>query len=133
MSPRSALRSISLALALSAGTPAAFAHHGWNWAEDRLVQLTATIRAVSMDPPHPSLRVEDEAGNLWTVELGNPGRTSRSGFTAGSAPEGASVTILGNRSRDPRERLMKAVRITIGGTAYDMYPERIPAGLAPAE
>ena len=27
---------------------------------------------------------------------------------------------------------MKAVRITIGGTAFDMYPERLPAGVAPA-
>ena len=49
------------------------------------------------------------------------------------APEGTSVTVLGNRSLDPEERRIKAVRITVGGRAYDMYPERIPVGAAPAE
>lgn len=136
MSRRPLLVRTALAAVLAAavlGAPAAIAHHGWNWAEAGLVQMTATIRGVSMDPPHPTLQVEDAGGDLWTVELGNPGRTERSGFTAERAPAGASVTILGNRSLDPQERRLKAVRITIGGTDYDMYPERIPARLPPAE
>lgn len=134
MSPLSVLRSVALAAALTGGiAPAAFAHHGWNWAEDQLVEMTATIRAVSMDPPHPTLQVEDASGAMWEVELGNPGKTERSGFTADSAPAGEAVTILGNRSLDPGEQRMKAVRITIGGTIYDMYPERLPEGLAPAQ
>ena len=101
-----------------------FAHHGWSWAESEETTLQATITAISLAPPHPELTVTDEAGREWTVELGNPGRTERAGFTEGTAKPGDTVTILGNRALDGTP-LMKAVRITLNGTDYDFYPERI--------
>lgn len=64
-------------------------------------------------------------GEIWQVDLGNPNRTQRSGFTQGSAQPGDEVTVLGNRSLDESENLIKAVRITIDDQNYDMYPERI--------
>ncbi|WP_122523209.1 DUF6152 family protein [Pannonibacter phragmitetus] len=102
----------------------AAAHHGWSWAEGELSELTGTIQEISFAPPHPSLVVEVD-GESWQVDLGNPNQTQRSGFAEGSAESGDEVTILGNRSLDESENLIKAVRITINGQNYDMYPERI--------
>lgn len=107
-------------------TGAALAHHGWNWAEGEQTELSGTIEEISFAPPHPSLVVIVE-GERWQVDLGNPNQTQRSGFADGSAQPGDEITILGNRSRDESERLIKAVRITIDGENYDMYPERIQA------
>ena len=119
-----------LAMLLFAATIAvlssqAFAHHGWSWAEDEQTQLKGTIQAVSMAPPHPTLRVKAEDGVLWQIDLGNPNQTERSGFTAESAKAGDAITVLGNRSKEAGKAHMKAVRITVGGKTYDMYPERI--------
>ncbi len=109
-----------------AGASAAFAHHGWSWAEPELTTLEARVETVLVAPPHPSLTVTDGSGQLWQVELGNPGRTERSGFTAETVQPGSAITILGNRSLDPAEFVIKAVRVTVEGRDYDMYPERIP-------
>lgn len=105
-------------------TTTAVAHHGWNWAEGEHSELTGTIEEISFAPPHPSLVVEVD-GESWQVDLGNPNETQRSGFEEGSAEVGDEITILGNRSLDESENLIKAVRITIDGENYDMYPERI--------
>lgn len=78
-----------------------------------------------MAPPHPSLRVRAADGTVWFVELGNPGRTTRSGFGPDTAAVGDAVTVIGNRDRDRAEAHIKAVRIVIDGRNYDMYPERI--------
>ncbi|MBR2815536.1 MAG: hypothetical protein IKE60_12860 [Reyranella sp.] len=103
----------------------AVAHHGWSWAEDAQSELKGTIRSISMAPPHPSLQVVAADGVLWQIDLGNPNQTERSGFTATSAKPGDAIVILGNRHKDKTKMQMKAVRITIAGKNYDMYPERI--------
>ena len=102
-----------------------FAHHGWAWAEDEQSELKGTITEISMAPPHPALRVEAQDGRSWQVDLGNPNQTQRSGFTGDTAEVGDDITVLGNRTKEPNEARMKAVRITVGGKQYDMYPERI--------
>jgi hypothetical protein len=104
--------------------PAA-AHHGWNWAEEAQTELKGTIRSISMAPPHPSLQVAAADGTVWLVDLGNPAQTERSGFTATSAKPGDAIVVLGNRALDKTRMHMKAVRITIAGRNYDLYPERI--------
>ena len=106
-------------------TTQAFAHHGWAWAEEEQSELTGTITKISMAPPHPALRVEAQDGRVWQVDLGNPNQTQRSGFTSDSAKVGDEITVLGNRTKEPNKAHMKAVRITVGGKQYDMYPERI--------
>lgn len=103
----------------------AFAHHGWAWAEEELSELKGTITEISMAPPHPVLRVKAQDGRLWQVDLGNPNQTQRSGFTGDTAKVGDGITVLGNRTKEPNEAHIKAVRITVGGKQYDMYPERI--------
>ncbi|MEY4983891.1 MAG: hypothetical protein RIR62_2157 [Pseudomonadota bacterium] len=122
-------RALLLASALAGAAvtlaPPVLAHHGWSWAEPEQTEMAAVITSVSLAPPHPELTVTDADGQVWTIELGSPGRTDRAGFTADVAKAGDAVTILGNRARDPAERVMKAVRITLAGKAYDFYPERI--------
>lgn len=104
---------------------AALAHHGWSWAEGAQTTLEGTIKTVSVAPPHPQFTVTASDGKVWQVDLGNPNQTANSGFTAQSAKPGDTVTVLGNRSKEPGKPHMKAVRITISGKNYDMYPERI--------
>ncbi|MCZ0960016.1 DUF6152 family protein [Paracoccus benzoatiresistens] len=115
---------VALLLGLPLAAPAV-AHHGWSWADAEQVRLEGVIEAISMSPPHPTLRVRDARGTVWQVELGNPGRTERSGFTAETAGIGDAVIVIGNRDADRTQAHMKAVRIVIDGRNYDMYPERI--------
>ncbi|MBX9467398.1 DUF6152 family protein [Rhizobium rhizophilum] len=119
-------RSLSLSalagVALSAG--AAMAHHGWSWAEADQIDLTGTITAISFAPPHPTLEL-DTADGGWRIELGNPGLTQRSGFVEGVVDVGDEITIRGNRSLDPDEKRLKAVRVIVSGKNYDIYPNRI--------
>ena len=117
--------SLSGALALGAATLPAFAHHGWSWAEGEKMTLAGTIRSISMAPPHPTLQVAAQDGTVWRVDLGNPGQTERSGFRGDTAKPGDAITVLGNRALDRTQAHMKAVRITIAGRNYDIYPDRI--------
>lgn len=111
-------------VAASLMSVAALAHHGWNWAEEEQTTLTGTITSISMDPPHPTLRVKADDG-VWQVDLGNPNQTDRSGFKAESAKVGDPIVVLGNRSLEKNKKHMKAVRITVRDKQFDMYPERI--------
>lgn len=103
---------------------AAAAHHGWTWAQQGQTELEGVIQEIYVGPPHPTLQVEAE-GALWEVELGNPRQTEASGFDENSAEPGQEITVRGHRSLDENETRMKAVRITIEGEQYDLYPDRI--------
>ena len=120
-------RALQLALVGAAATVSlpALAHHGWSWAVDEQSELKGTVKSVSMAPPHPSLQVLAADGKQWLVDLANPNQTERSGFTATSAKAGDAIVVLGNRSKDMSQLWMKAVRITVAGKTYDLYPERI--------
>lgn len=113
------------AAAMALFTTQTFAHHGWSWAEDEQSELQGTISGISMAPPHPALRVKALDGREWQIDLGNPSQTQRSGFTGDTAKVGDDITVLGNRTKEPNKAHMKAVRITVDGKQYDMYPERI--------
>ena len=117
-------KSIAAAAFATIFATGAAAHHGWSWAEAEQMELTGTIETVSMGGPHPSLDVKATDG-VWRVELGNPRQTERSGFVEGVAKPGDKVVALGNRSQDPKEKRLKAVRLTIGEKRYDIYPDRI--------
>jgi hypothetical protein len=116
---------VTLACAVAAASRPALAHHGWSWAEDQQSELKGTVKSVSMAPPHPSLHVMAADGKEWLIDLANPNQTERAGFTAASAKSGDTVVVLGNRSKDKSQLWMKAVRITVAGKTYDLYPERI--------
>lgn len=116
-----------LGAAVAATSQLALAHHGWTWAEDAQSTLAGKIQSVSMTAPHPTVQVTDADGVTWQIDLGNPNQTERSGFTGDTARSGDAITVLGNRNRDRTRHHMKAVRITIAGKNYDLYPERIAA------
>jgi hypothetical protein len=125
-SQRAGTRGLLLAsmLALATAVPA-LAHHGWSWTQDGFFRLEGVIRAVYVGNPHATLDV-DAGGELWRVELATPSATIRAGFTEDAAKIGDEVVAIGNRSRDAAEKRMKAVRITVGGKTYDVYPGRVP-------
>lgn len=118
------ISAFAMAIAAATGT-AALAHHGWSWTADGLFRLTGKISAVYVGNPHATLDVDVE-GEIWRVELAPPSRTIAAGFTAETAKAGDEVVAIGNRSRDEKERRMKAVRIEVGGKTYDVYPNRVP-------
>lgn len=110
---------------LLAGAGTALAHHGWSWAEADQIELSGTIEAIYIGPPHPTLDIETADDGAWHIELGNPRQTERAGFVEGVAAVGDTVTVLGNRSADPDEKRLKAVRVSVNGETYDIYPDRI--------
>jgi hypothetical protein len=106
-------------------TTGALAHHGWEWAEEKQTNLEGTIREIYIGPPHPQLKVETASDGVWTVDLANPRQTAASGFAEGSARPGNKIRIVGNRSAKKDQKLMKAVKITVEGKDFILYPERI--------
>lgn len=117
---KAALVAAGLAGALAAP---AFAHHGWAWTDTGFFQLEGIISAVYIGNPHATIDIDVE-GAIWRIELAPPGPTTAAGFVEGVAKVGDEVTAIGNRSLDPNETRMKAVRIIIGDKTYDVYPDR---------
>lgn len=117
-------RNLIIFAALAAALPGiAGAHHGWAWATDEEFSLTGTIEAARLGNPHGELTVAAEDG-VWEVEIGQPWRNEGAGLTEEMLAPGTSVTLEGHRSQDPAERLMKAERVIIAGTLYNLYPDR---------
>ena len=104
----------------------ALAHHGWSWTADGMFQVEGVIKEIYLGNPHATLDVDVE-GEIWRVELAPPSRTIAAGFTEDVAKAGDEVTAVGNRSRDEADKRMKAVRITVNGKTYDVYPNRVPS------
>jgi hypothetical protein len=113
---------LAAGLAGTIALPAA-AHHGWSWTESGFFQLEGIVTAVYIGNPHATIDVDVE-GTIWRVELAPPGPTTAAGFVEGVANQGDEITAIGNRSTDPNETRMKAVRIIVGGETYDVYPSR---------
>lgn len=115
----------AFALMATAGLSSlALAHHGWEWAEGKLVDLTGIIKSAKLGNPHGLLTVTARDGD-WTVEVGQPWRNERAGLTDAMLAKGVELTIRGNRTKDPKQKVLKAVRITINGENHDLYPERL--------
>lgn len=114
----------TLAASAIAIAGSALAHHGWSWTDKGDFRLSGTITEIYIGNPHATLDVNVN-GDIWRVELAPPSRTIRAGFTEDVAKVGDDVIAIGERSADPQEKRMKAVRITIAGTNYDVYPDRI--------
>jgi hypothetical protein len=121
MRSRSFIPALGLLAALAA--PPVLAHHGWLWAEQEEFELTGVVREARLGNPHGLLEVESK-GEVWTVEVGQPWRNEQAGLTDAMLAPGVELTAHGHRSSDPARKLMKAERIEIGGTRYDLYPDR---------
>jgi hypothetical protein len=114
-------------LALTAGG-AAQAHHGWAWAEDNTFELTGVIKSAKLGNPHGLLKVASKKEGReeeWTVEVGQPWRNERAGLKDSMLVKGVELTVVGNRAKDPKLKVVKAARVIINGKTYDLYPERV--------
>ena len=114
-------------LLMGGGLSAALAHHGWRWTDDGQFELTARVEKAVLGNPHGVLTMDAE-GSKWLVEVGQPWRNANAGLSDAMLAKGATLTIVGKRSADPKEQRMKAERIIIDGKAFDLYPERLPDG-----
>ena len=99
------------------------AHHGWSWTTGGNIELTGIIQKVSLGMPHGVIYVDAE-GEVWTVEVGQPWRNERAGLKPGDLAEGVEIRAVGEPSVDLSEKRMKAERLYIGDTEYDLYPDR---------
>jgi hypothetical protein len=107
-----------------AAAGAAQAHHGWTWAADATFEITGVIKSARLGNPHGILKITSK-GEEWTVEVGQPWRNHRAGLKDSMLVKGVELTVRGNRAKDPKLKVVKAVRIIIKGQNYDLYPERL--------
>ena len=101
----------------------ALAHHGWSWTTGENIELTGTITEARLGNPHGELTL-DVDGTLWTVEVGQPWRNRRAGLEDGDLVEGVVLTVSGEPSADPDEKLLKVERLWIDRAMYELYPDR---------
>ena len=100
------------------------AHHGWRWTDDGKFELTGLITKARLGNPHGVLTI-DADGEIWQAEVGQPWRNERAGLTDDMMVPGTEITILGKRAADPAQLLVKAEAVTIAGTTYVLYPDRV--------
>ena len=112
-----------IALLTLALAPAALAHHGWSWTTGDNVEVEGVIVEADLGMPHGVL-VLDVDGETWTAEVGQPWRNERAGIAEGDLAPGVEVRIEGEPAADISERRVKAERLWIGDTKYELYPER---------
>ena len=112
-----------LAVGLFLHAAAALAHDGWSWTTGGNIELFGIIKTVKLGNPHGVITVDAE-GDVWTVEVGQPWRNSRAGLEDGDLSVGVEVKIIGQPSADVEQRLLKAEKIYIGETLYNLYPNR---------
>lgn len=118
------LRYLPLWFMLVLGSGALQAHHGWAWLDEDQFELTGTVTEVRLGNPHGEVTVEVD-GETWVVEVGQPWRNERAGLTPELLSIGRTITATGHRSETSGERIMKAERVIIDGTNYDLYPDRL--------
>ena len=106
------------------GAGAAQAHHGWSWAEDNKFEITGVVTSAKLGNPHGILKLKAKDGE-WTVEVGQPWRNARAGLKDSMLAKGVELTVVGNRAKDPKLKVVKAARIVINGRNHDLYPERV--------
>ena len=113
------------ALALSAPAGVSLAHHGWEDTIPTPFVLTGTIVEIYLGNPHVHLIVQNAEG-MWDVDLAPLIRTVNAGFDERAASVGNEVTLYGYRYTPAWDDLgMKAVRVVVNGTTYDVYPDRV--------
>ncbi len=100
------------------------AHHGWAGNEDKTSDITGVVESgVSLSGPHATMKIR-VGEQVWDITLAPPAATERAGLKEGIIPVGATVTVHGNRNRDPKRFEMKCERVTWNGKTFDVYPGR---------
>jgi Family of unknown function (DUF6152) len=101
------------------------AHHGWSGQSSAQTTVSGTVhKAVDLNGPHAAMQIMS-GGQVWNITLAPSARTERAGLKPDTLKVGDPVTVVGNRSNDPKRFEMKTVRVTSGNKHYDVYPDRI--------
>ena len=101
------------------------AHHGWSGNTAGEVEITGeVVQGVSLSGPHGTMQVRDADGQLWNLTLAPGPRTHRAGLREGTIPEGAEVTVHGERHEDPEVFEAKIRRVIWEDQTFDVYPQR---------
>jgi hypothetical protein len=114
----------AFALVALVGATPAVAHHGWSGNDEDITVTGVVETALSLSGPHGTMQVRDADGRLWDLTLAPAPRTHRAGLREGMVPEGAEVTVHGERNREAGQHEIKVRRVTFEGTHYDVYPPR---------
>jgi hypothetical protein len=122
MTVRRRILGVALCAALLAPS-VALGHHGWAWTTGENIELAGVITETRLGNPHGELTLEVD-GTPWTVEVGQPWRNERAGLQEGDLAPGVELTVSGEPSADPDEKLLKVERLWIDGTLYELYPGR---------
>ena len=121
---RIAIRLLSIALVLGGITASASAHHGWGGYAAKELELTGTVSTpLAVVSPHATMKVTVD-GQVWSLTLAPPAATNKSGIKDANIPVGATVTIHGHRSSNPKNFEIKTERITYNGKTFNLYPDR---------
>ena len=119
------LKTIVLTAAISiASTILAFAHHGWGGNVDEVTAMTGMVtEGVKLAGPHGTMKIMTSDGKVWDITLAPPFRTTSAGLKQDTIPVGATVTVHGQRNRDPNRYEMKTIQVEYAGRHYNVYPE----------
>lgn len=114
-----------LALILAAASPLAVsAHHGWGGYSDKEFEITGVVStALSMAGAHATMKVKVD-DQVWNLTLAPPARVAAAGLKEGMIPLGATVTVHGHRSSNPKNFEIKTERVTYNGKVFNVYPDR---------
>jgi hypothetical protein len=94
--------SIFAACLLAAGVPAA-AHHSDSMFDDKVVELSGTVKALQWTNPHIWLQVvveQNGAATEWSLEGGSPNSLSRQGWRSTTFKPGDAIAVRLNPMRD---------------------------------
>ena len=114
---------LTAAISIASAIPAA-AHHGWGGNVDEVTALTGTVtEGVKLVGPHGTMKIRTSDGKVWDITLAPPHRTASAGLKQDTIPVGATVTVHGQRNRDPNRYEMKTIQVDYAGKHYTVYPE----------
>jgi hypothetical protein len=103
---------LALAIALSAGAAAAWAHHSFAATYDETKTITIKGRMVqfSFRNPHSFVQVEVAEGNQkvrWAVEWAGTAQLNSTGVQNDTLKYGDEVEVTGNPGRNPAEHRLR--------------------------
>jgi len=121
---RFAARLIVVAILTSAFSLSVSAHHGWGGYETKEFEISGTVETpLALAGPHATMKIK-VGEQVWSLTLAPPNQTTKSGLQKANIPVGATVTVHGHRSVDPKNFEIKTERITYNGKVFNVYPDR---------
>ncbi len=88
------------------------AHHSYGmfYYTDQRVTLRGRVAKVVFDNPHVMLTIETKNSGTWTAEWTNMNTLRLQGVVSGAIRDGDILEIEGSPSRDPKSRVVSALK-----------------------